>query len=155
MLFYWRSLVIACYSEDCSYSVAKSCLAVFTPGDCMQHRIPCPSPSPRLCPGSCPLNQWCHPIISSSVALFSFCLQSFPMSRLFASGGQSTGKYSASASNEYSGLSSFRIDWLDLFAVQGILECLLHTIVLKHPFFGVQPSLWSNSHIHTGLLQNQ
>ena len=63
--------------------------------------------------------------------------------------------FSISASNEYSGLSSFRIDWLDLFAVQGILECLLHTIVLKHPFFGVQPSLWSNSHIHTGLLQNQ
>ena len=81
------------------------------------------------------------------------------MSRFFASGGQSTGKYSASVnispSNEYSGLISFRIDWFDLFVVQGILECLLHTTVQKHPFFGVQLSLWSNSHIRTELLKNQ
>ena len=67
-----------------------------------QHaRLPCPSPSPVLCPSSsCPLNQWCHPTVSSSVSLFS-CLQSFPapgsfpVSGLFASGGQTT---SASAS---------------------------------------------------------
>ena len=55
----------------------------------------CPSPSPRVCPSSCPVNWWCHPTISSSVALFSFCLQifpasgSFPTSQLFTSGGQS------------------------------------------------------------------
>ena len=68
----------------------------------MQHaRLPCPSPSPKVYPSSCPLNQWCHLNISSSVTLF-FCLQSypasgsFPMSQLFASGGQSTGA-SASA----------------------------------------------------------
>ena len=58
-------------------------------------RDPCPSPSSGVCPRSCLLNQWCHPTISSSVALFSFCLQSFPasesfsISRLFTSGGQS------------------------------------------------------------------
>ena len=69
----------------------------------LQHtRPPCPSPSPRVCPSSGPLNQWCHPTISFSVALF-FCLQSFqesrsfPMSWLFALGGQSIGS-SASAS---------------------------------------------------------
>ena len=64
----------------------------------LQHtRLPCPSPSPGVYPSSCPLNQWCHPTISSSFALFSFCLQyfpasgSFPMSQLFASDGQSKG----------------------------------------------------------------
>ena len=70
----------------------------------LQHtRPPCPSPSPRVCPSSCPFNQRYHPTISSSVILFSFRLQSFPasgsfpMSQLFASGSQSTGA-SASAS---------------------------------------------------------
>ena len=64
----------------------------------LQHaRIPHPSLSPRACSNSCLLNQWCHPVISSSAALFSFCLQScpatgsFPMSRFLASGGQSIG----------------------------------------------------------------
>ena len=57
-----------------------------------------PSPSPRVCSNSCPLSQWCYPTISSSVAPFSSCIQSFPASRwLFTSGGQSTGA-SASAS---------------------------------------------------------
>ena len=64
----------------------------------LQHAmIPCPSPSPRVCSHSCPLSQWCHPTISSSVTPFSSCLQShlasgsFPVSRLFASGGKSIG----------------------------------------------------------------
>ena len=66
-------------------------------------RLPCPSPTPRACSNSCPSSQWCHPTISSSVVPFSSCLQSFPasgsfpMSQLFASGGQSVG-VSASAS---------------------------------------------------------
>ena len=70
----------------------------------LQHtRFPCPSPSPRVCPSSCPLNWCCHPTIFSSVTLFSFCLQSFsilgtlPMSWLLASDDQNTGA-SASAS---------------------------------------------------------
>ena len=47
----------------------------------LQHaRLPCPSPSPRVCPSSCPLNQWCHPLISSSASPFSSCPQSFPAS---------------------------------------------------------------------------
>ena len=63
-----------------------------------QHaRLPFPSLSPRVCSNSCPLNQWCHPTISSSVGAFSSCPQSFPasgsspMSWLFTSGGQSIG----------------------------------------------------------------
>ena len=70
----------------------------------LQHaRLPCPSPTPGACSSSCPSSWWCHPTISSSVILFSSCLQSFPasgsfpMSQLFTSGGQSTGT-SASAS---------------------------------------------------------
>ena len=101
----------------------------------LQHAMPpCPSPTPRACSNSCPLNWWCHPTISSSVAPFSSCRQSFPtsgsfqMSQLFASGGQSIGASAVnelegiSPSNEYSGLISFRIDWFDLLAVQGTLK---------------------------------
>ena len=100
----------------------------------LQHASPpCPSPTPGIYPNSCPLSQWCHPTISSSLIPFSSRLQSSPasgsfhMSQLFASGGQSTG-VSASAispSNEHSGLISFRMDWLDLLAVQGTLKSLL------------------------------
>jgi len=60
-------------------------------------RLPCPSQSPRACSNSCPLSQWCHPTISSSVVSFSFCPESFPasgyfpISRILASGGQSIG----------------------------------------------------------------
>ena len=56
-------------------------------------------------------------------------------------------------SNEYSGLISFRIDWFDLLAVQGLLRVFSNTTVQKHQFFGTQLSLWSNSHIHTWLLE--
>ena len=96
-----------------------------------QARLPCPSLSPGACSNSCPLSWWCHPTISSSAAPFSFCLQSFPSSRsfpmscLFASGGQKYWSFSISPSNEYSGLISFRINWFDLLAVQGTLKSLL------------------------------
>ena len=57
--------------------------------------------------------------------------------------------FSISLSNEYSGLISFRIDWFDLFAVQGTFKSFFQHHSSKHHFFGTQPSLWSNSHIHT------
>ena len=57
--------------------------------------------------------------------------------------------FSISPSNEYSGLTSFSMDWLDLLAVQGTLKFFSNTTVQKHQFFGAQPSLWSSSHIHT------
>ena len=99
----------------------------------LQHaRPPCPSPTPRAYSNSCPSCPWCHPTVSSSVVPFSSHLQSFPasgsfpMSQFFTSGGQSIGfSFSISLSNEYSGLISFRIDWLDLLAVQGTLKTLL------------------------------
>ena len=99
----------------------------------LQHaRPPCPSPAPRVYPNSCPLSLWCNPTISSSVIPFSSCPQSFPasgsfpMSQLSASGGQSIAfQLQISPSNEYPGLISFRMDWLDLLAVQGTLKSLL------------------------------
>ena len=99
----------------------------------LQHpRLPCPSPTPRASSNSCPLSQWCNPIISSSVVSFSSHLQffpasgSFPMSRFFTSGGQYWSfSFSISPSNEYPRLISFRIDGCDLLAVQGTLKSLL------------------------------
>ena len=101
----------------------------------LQHARPtCPLPTPGVYSNSCPLSQWCHPTILSSVIPFSSCLQSFSasgsfqMSQFFAPGGQSIGvsaSTSVSPSNEYSGSISFRMDWLDLLAVQGTLKSLL------------------------------
>ena len=98
----------------------------------LQHaRLPCPSLSPRVCSKSCPLSQWCHPIISSSFASFSSCSQSFPasgsfpMSWFFPIRWPKYWSFSISPSNEYSELISFRIDWFDLLVVQGTLKSLL------------------------------
>ena len=60
--------------------------------------------------------------------------------------------FSICPSKQYSGLISFRVDWLDLLAVQGTLRSLLQHQVQKHPCFSAQLSLWSNSHMHTWLL---
>ena len=113
-------------------------------------RHPLPSPSPRACSNSCPLSQWCHPTISSSVIPFSSCLQSFPasvsfqMSQLFTKDWSFS--FSISPSNEYSGLFSFRTDWLNLLAVQGTLKIILQhrsskaSILWCSAFFMVQLS---------------
>ena len=109
----------------------------------LQHsRLPCPSPSPGVCPSSCPSNWWCHPNISSSVAPFC-CLQSFPpsgsfpISQYFTSDGQSNWhfRFSISPSNEYAGLISFKIDWFDLLAVRWTLKSLLQHHSLKASIF--------------------
>ena len=118
----------------------------------LQHgRLPCPSPSLRVYLNSCPLSQWCHSTISSSVIPFS-CLQSFPasgsfpMNWLFTSCAWSWGfSLSISHSNEWSGLISFRIDWFDILAVQGTLKSLLQqhsskASILQYSVFVVQLS---------------
>ena len=98
----------------------------------LQHtRLPWPSLSPRICSDSCPLSQWCHPIISSSVTPFSSCPQSFlasgslSMSWLFVSGGQSIGASASVLPMKYSELISFWIDWFDILAVHVTLKSLL------------------------------
>ena len=125
-----------------------------------QHaRLPCPSPSPRVCSNSCPLTQWCHPIIPFSVAPFFSCPQSFPvsgyltLSRLSTSGGQSLGA-SASASVLPVNIQGwFPSGWTGLISLlsKGLSRAFPNTTIWKHQFFGIssQPSLWSNSHIHT------
>ena len=127
-----------------------------------QHaRLLCPSPSPRVCSDSCPLSWWCRPTISSSVTPFSFCPQSFPasgsfpVSRLFASWGQSI-EVSASASvlpMNIQGrfpLQEISFSGFDRLAVQG-LSGVFSTTIWKQHFVSTQPSLWSN--IHTPLLE--
>ena len=112
---------------------------------------PCPSTSPGACSNPCPLCWWYHTTISSSVVPLSSCLLSFttsgsfPMSQFFTSGGQSIrASVSISPSSEYSGLISFRMDWLDLLAVQNTLKSLLQhhsskvSILRCSAFFMVQ-----------------
>ena len=110
-------------------------------------RLPCSSPSPRACSNSCPLTQWCHPTISSSVVPFSSCLQSFPasgsfqMSQLFTSGGQSIGA-SVSAS-----VLPMNIQYWFPWGLTGLIslqskrlsKVFSNTTVQKHQFFTVQP----------------
>ena len=144
----------------CCCSVAQSCLTL-QPCRLQHARLPCPSLSPRVSSNSCPLSQWCHPAILSSVVPFS-CPQSFPASGSFSSESALhirwpkywSFNFSINSSNEYSGLVSFRIDWFDLLAVQGTLNRVhSSTTVWKHQFFGTLPYLWSSSHICTWLLE--
>ena len=128
----------------------------------LQHaKPPCPSPTPEACSNSCPLSQWCHPTISSSVVPFSSCLQSFPASRsfqksqFFTSGGQSIGA-SASASVLPINIQDwFPLGRTSLLSLQskGLSRVFSNITVQKHQFFGTQLSLWSNSHIHAWLLE--
>ena len=135
----------------CCRLVAKSCPTLWPHG--LQHpRLPCPSPSPRVCSNSCPFSQWCHPTISSSVAPFSSCPQSFPASKslptsqLFTSGGQSIGASASVLPMNIQDWFPLGIDWLDLLAVQGTLKSLLQhhsskALISQHSaFFMVQPS---------------
>ena len=123
-----------------------------------QHSRPlCPSPTPGVHPNSCPLSRWCHPDISSSVIPFSSCPQplpaseSFPMSQLFARGGQSTG-ISALASVLPKNTQDWSLlGWTGWISLQskGLSRVFTNITVQKHKFFSTQLSSQSNSHIHT------
>ena len=119
-----------------SHSVMSNSLWPHEP----QHaRPPCPSPTPGVHPNPCPSSRWCHPTISSSVIPFSTCPQSFPasgsfpISQLFAWGGQKYWSFSFSIgpSNEHPGLISFRMDWLDLLQSKGLSRVFSNTTVQK------------------------
>ena len=124
-------------------------------------RPPCPSPTPGVCSNSSSLSQWCYPTTSFSIVPFSFRLQSFlvsgsfPMSQLFASGGESIG-VSASTSvlpmntQDWSPLGW--TGWISLLS-KGLSRGFSNTTVQKQQVFSAQFSLWSNSHIHTWLLE--
>ena len=137
------------------YSVQFSCSVVsdsLWPHGPERARPPCLSPTLGVYSNTCPLSQWCHPNISSSVFPFFSCLQSFPasgsfqMSQFFTSGGQSNSfSFNISPFNEHSGLISLQS--------KGLSRIFSNTTAQKPQFFGAQLSLYSNSHIHTWLLE--
>ena len=120
------------------------------PHGLQQARLPCPSPTPGACSRSCPLSQWCHSTISSSVIPFSSFLQSFPASKesLLHITWPKYWSFSFSIipSSQYSEPISFRMDWLDLLAVQGTLKSLFQhhsskaSILQCSAFFAVRLS---------------
>ena len=133
------------YSVQFSHSVMSDSLPPHKP----QHaRPPCPSPTPEVYPKPCPLSQWCHPAISSSVMTFSSCPQylpaseSFPMSQLFAWGGQSTGVLTLASFLPKKSQGWSPSEWTGWISLQskGLSRVFSNTTVQKHQFFGVQPS---------------
>ena len=148
------------YSRWFFSSVQFSCSVVsdsLWPHESQHAGPPCPSPTPGVYSNSCPSSQWSHPTISSSVIPFSSCPQSlpawgsFPISQLFAWGGQSIG-VSASASvlpvntQDWSPLGW--TGWISLQS-KGLSRVFSNTTVQKHQFFCAQLSSQSNSHIPT------
>ena len=138
------------YSAQFSRSVVSDSLR---PHGWQHSRPPCPSPTPGIYPNSCPLSQWCHPTISSCRPLL-FLPSIFPSIRVFSNESAlcirwpkyGSFSFTISPSNEYPGLISFRMDWLDLLSVQGTLESLLQhhsskaSILRRSAFFIVQLS---------------
>ena len=132
------------------------------PHESQHARPPCPSPTPRVYSNSCPSSRWCHPTISSSVVPFSSCPQSFPasgsflMSQFFASGGQSIGVLASKSVLPMNTQDWSPLGWTGWISLQskGLSRTFSNTTVQKHQFFGAQLSSWSNSHIHTWLLEN-
>ena len=132
-------------------SVQFSCSVVsdsLRPHELQHASPPCPSPTPRVHPNPCASSRWCHPAISSSVVPFSSCPQSvpasgsFPMSQLFAWGGQSIG-VSALASVLPVSTWDWSLTWTGCISLQskGLSRVFSNTTVQKHQFFSAQLSL--------------
>ena len=121
----------------------------------------CPSPTPVVYSNSCPLSQWCHPTISSSVIPFSSYPQSFPpsgpfqMSQLFTLGGQSIGVSALTSVLPMNTQDWSPLEWTGWISLQskGLSKVFSNTTVQKHQFFSTQPSSQSTSHIHTWPLE--
>ena len=120
------------------------------------HQTSCPSPSPGVCSVSCSFSWWCHQTISTSIVPFSSCLQSFPASgsfpvrRLFTSGGQIIGALASASVLPMNIQGWFPLGLTGLISLQSkrLLQVFSSTTIRKHQFFGTQPSLWSNSHLY-------
>ena len=136
-----------------------TCLVMFDslrPHELQHARLLCPSPSPEVYSNSCPLSWWCHPTISSSVVPFSSCplsfpaSGSFPMSRLFASGGQRTGVSTSASVLPMNTQDWFPLGWTGWISLlsKGLSRVFSSNTVRKHQFLGAQPCLYSNSHMH-------
>ena len=145
-------------SVHLSHSVVANSLG---PHGLQQARFCCPSPTPVVYSNLCSLSWWCHPTVSFSVIPFSSCPQSlpasesFPMSQLFAWGGQSI-RVSALASVLPMNTQNWSpLGWTGWISLQskGLSRVFSNTTVQKHQLFGAQLSSQSNSHIHTWLLE--
>ena len=156
---------VVLYGESVQFSSVHFSRSVLSdslrPHESQHVRPPCPSPTPGVHSNSCPSSWWCHPAISSSVVPFSSCPQSlpasesFPMSQLFAWGGQSTGVSALASFLPKKSQSWSPSEWTDWISLQskGLSRVFSNTTVQKHQFFSAQPSSQSNSHIHTWLLE--
>ena len=133
------------------FSVQFSCSVMsdsLRPHELRHARPPCPSPTPRVHSDSRPSSPWCHPAISSSVVPFSSCPQflpasgSFPMSQLFASGGQSTGVSALASVLQMNTQDWSPLEWTGLISLQskGLSRVFSNTTVQKHNFFSSQLS---------------
>ena len=155
-LYLHEFLVVS--SVQFSHSVMSDSLR---PHESQHTRPPCPSPTPRVHSNSRPLSRWCHPAISSSVVPFSSCPQSllasesFPMSQLFAWGGQRIGVSALASVLPMNTQDWSPLGWMDWISLQskGHSRVFSNTTVQKHQFFSAQPSSQSNSHIHTWPLE--
>ena len=147
-----------CSSVHFSHSVMFDSLL---PHELQHTRLPCPSPTPRVHSNSCPSSWWCHPAISSYLVPFSSCPQllpasgSFPMSQLFAWGGQSIGVSALASVIPMNTQDWPPLGWTGWTSMQskGLSRVFSNTTVQKHQFFGAQLSSQSNSHIHTWPLE--
>ena len=145
-------------SVQFSHSVMSDSLR---PHESQHARPPCPSPTPGVHSDSRPSSQWCHPVISSSVVPFSSCPQSlpasdsFPMSQLFAWGGQSTGVSALVSVLPKNTQDWSPLEWTGWISLQpkGLSRVFSNTTVQKHQFFGAHLSSQSNSHIPTWPLE--
>ena len=145
-----------------SVQFSRSVLSDSLPPHELQHtRPPCPSPSPRVYPNSCPWSRWCCPAISSSLIPFSSCPQSlpvkesFPTSQLFAWGGQCIGVSASASVLTKNTQDCSPLEWTGWISLQskGLSRVFSNTTVQNHQFFSAQLSAQSNSHIHTWPLE--
>ena len=139
-----RKLILV-HSVQFSRSVVSNSLQ---PQELQHARPPCPSPTPRVHPNSCPSSRWCHPAISSSVVPFSSCpkplpaSESFPVSQLFTWGGQSIGVSALASVLPKNTQGWSPLEWTGWISLQskGLSRVFSNTTVQKHQFFGAQLS---------------
>ena len=158
ILLLWKKILDMFSSVQFSRSVVSDSL---WPHESQHARPPCPSPTPGVHSNSCPSSQWYNPAISSSVIPFSSCPQSlpasgsFPMSQLFAWGGQNIGVSASASVLPMNTQDQSPLGWTGWISLQSkrLSGVFSNTTVQKHQFFGTQPSSQSNSHIHTWPLE--
>ena len=154
----WKYSIYANFYYSCYCSVTKLCQTLWLHG--LWHaRLLCPPLSPRVCSNSHPLSWWCLSTISSSIAPFPFCPPSFPASGSFheveklACLHQMAKSIGASASVNIQGWFPLGLTGLIPLQFKGLSRIFSSTTIWKHKFFSLQPSLWSNCHIHMWLLE--